>query len=157
MNARISTPAIPLPSEDPRDLELEENALGLALLGYPLPNWLEPRDFWADQHRNIFAAIQELGDKAALPSVASLLRSQGKLAQYDATPLEVTGWLHSAHLVAMMEGADHAMRMGWAVDFGRLRELSDRRRLLDAMRRVAIGFKHDSMDCAEARELLKEA
>jgi len=155
MNARIEAPAMLIA---PNDLELEENALGIALLGYPLPDWLEREDFWAGQHQHIFDAVRELGDRANLPSVASLLREQGYLAQYDTTPSFAVGRaLHSCDLVRIMDGADFAMRMGWGVEFERLRELRLRRGLLDAMRRVEIQLRRDVIDAFEAGRLLREA
>lgn len=149
MNARLPAPpvaALTLASDDPRDLELEENALGLAMLGYPLPDWLEESDFWATQHRYVFRLIEELGRDATLMSVAAAAREHGMEAGRKFKPNPVT----SVQLAAMVESADHAMRMGWAVEFERLRELRDQRRVLDAMRRAAIGFRHESMTAAEA-------
>jgi replicative DNA helicase len=147
MNARIehrlSRPLLP-----PHDLELEENALGVALLGYPLPDWLEERHFWASQHRFILRHIRELGDKANLPTVAALIRDRGKVDRPH-SPNPVT----SAELVRMMTEARWAMDMGWAVDWERLRELADRRALQQAAERALIVLDHGGTAEAARSEL----
>jgi hypothetical protein len=163
MNARIE-PLRARPLLPPHDLELEKNALGVALLGYPLPDWLEERDFWAGPHRFIFRHIRELGDKANLPTVAALIRdrqasgeryvvSGGELIRRDACflPEVVT----SVELYRLMEEANWAMQMGWAVDFERLRELADRRALQEAAERALIVLDHGGTAEAARAELRK--
>jgi replicative DNA helicase len=149
MNARLKPPRARL--LPPHDLEIEENTIGVALLGYPLPDWLEERHFWASQHRFIFHHIQELGDKANLPSVAALIRDRGKVERpYSPNPVT------SVELVKMMDGAEFALRMGWAVEFERLQELAERRELQAAAERALIVLGQGG-SAAEAREMLKAA
>lgn len=155
MNARISVPPAAVPRQ-PWDEELECAALGLALLGYPVPEWLDASDFFAETHRYVFRAVRELGDAASLPTVAALLRDQGRLAHRRATPHYADDALHSAHLALWCSEAQFAMDMGWAVDFAKLRELRNQRRLLEAMRRVEIAFEHEAMSHREARKALSE-
>lgn len=157
MNARLPIP--PEPEYDASDFELEADAIGIALLGYPIPDWLEEGDFASPLMRQVFRAARELGDAASLPTIAALLRDQGKLYRRDLHGQDRhsnSGVLSSVDLFLMMDEAEHAMRMGWACEFGRLRELAQQRKLLAAMKRVAIVLKHGG-EMAEARELLKEA
>lgn len=150
MNARIE-PLRSRPILPPHDLELEENALGVALLGYPLPDWLREDHFWASQHRFIFRHIRELGDKANLPTVAALIRDRGKVERpYSPNPVT------SAELYRLMAEAQWAMDMGWAVEFERLRELADRRALQQAAERALIVLDHGGTAEA-ARDELKGA
>lgn len=157
MNARVSTPRV-VPPNLPRDLQLERETLGVALLGYPLPDWLEPRDFFASHHQLILRAIRDLGASASLPAVASLLREQGWLYTRAHGPDRHSkpGMLSSVDLAVMLEDANHTLTMGWAVEMERLRELADQRRILEACTRVQILLSHEGTAEA-ARVMLKEA
>ncbi len=161
MNARIKVPVVAF---IPSDFELERDAIGLALLGYPLPDDLQRDDFFASQHRIVFDAIRELGNAANLATVYAYLRDV-KAQPYhqpryerDATGLRRSGApaMSSVELFEMMDAADHAVTMGWAVDFPRLTELRRRRELLAAMRRATVLLEHDG-DWCEAAEILKGA
>jgi hypothetical protein len=154
VNARLKTPRVDFA---PNDFELERDALGVALLGYPLPDWLCRDDFYGPLHRAIFDAARELGSTASLPTIAALLREQGKLLHLAPDRWSEPGRISSAELFEMMDAADHAMRMGWAVDFPRLVELRRQRELLDAMARARIGLEHGALDWCEASEMLKGA
>ena len=132
----------------PHDIALEREALGVALLGYPLPHWLNRGDFYCGAHPFIFEAVEALGAGANLATVNAYLRDvqSGPWDKPVASALE---------LYAMFDEADHAMRMGWAVDFPRLRELALQRRLLEAVRRVEIGFEEGGLNWGEACEMLE--
>lgn len=148
MNARVSVPRS-LPPFVPCDYELEGEAIGVALLGYPLPDWLESSDFHGGPLRAAFEAVQALGSGACLPSVYAYLRD---VASGPHSPPV----LSSVELYELMDSADHAMRMGWCVDFARLRELRDQRRILEACARVQILLEHEG-SAGEAKAILKEA
>lgn len=135
----------------PWDDELERHTLGLALLGYPLPDELEREDFFAGPHRRVFDAIQELGPTASLPTVNAYMRDVQSL---PAAPQAVS----SVELFEMMSEADHALTMGWPkFEPERLRELRRRRDLLEAMAKVRVGLHLDRMDAREALEMLRGA
>lgn len=143
MNARIETRRRPLSLavSAQYDAELERNALGAAMLGESYPRWLKPGHFFATQHGIIFEAVQTVG--AGPHRVNEWLRARsGQWSAQVATSVE---------LAEMCLEADHARRMGWAIDWDRLRELAKRRELLAAMRRVEVGFEHDGMSVREAR------
>jgi hypothetical protein len=159
MNATLTQP-LSEPQLDyvPHDLQLERDAIGVALLGYPLPPWVSEHDFHAQQHRTVFRAVSELGAGACLPTVAALLRSQGRLYTLAHGPDRHSvayRLLSSVELHEMMDGADHTMRMGWPVDFDRLRELARQRRLFEAMRRAAIKLRAEACGFAEALDELR--
>lgn len=72
----------------PQNLEAEQAVLGAMMLepeaGSSVFEMLQPDDFYRDNHRLIFSAIQELfekGDPVDLVSVAEVLRRQGRLEQ----------------------------------------------------------------------------
>ncbi|HBW37111.1 replicative DNA helicase [Desulfosporosinus sp. BICA1-9] len=72
----------------PQNLEAEQAVLGAMMLepetGSSVFEILQPEDFYRDNHRLIFSAIQELfekGDPIDLVSVAEILRQQGRLEQ----------------------------------------------------------------------------
>lgn len=156
MNARISVPPVAVPHQ-PHDVELEAEVIGVALLGYPLPDWLQADDFFSGTMRTLFRAARELGDAASLPAMAALLRDQGHLYTAGAGVDRHSSYLiSSVELVAMMQQAEFALERGWAVDFAKLRELRNQRRLLEAMRRVEIAFEHEAMSHREARKALSE-
>lgn len=160
MNARLPAPRGICTAKlfYPCDEPLEREALGVALLGYPLPDWMAPEHFFLAQHRLVFSAVQELGTGASLPSVAALLRDRGELFQkgLHGQDRHASARLSSVDLFGMMNEAQHTMAMGWAVEFEHLRELSDRRRLLEAARRAVVVLEGDGTAEA-AREILKGA
>lgn len=122
----------------PSDLELERNALGLALIGDArIPGWLEPKHFFAIQHQQIFAAARAAG---ALDLAAERLR----------------GVATGAELSALVDEAVHAVAMGWALDWRRLVELTHQRALLLAMERIAIRVRAGELDHAGAVGELRE-
>ncbi|ODA40143.1 replicative DNA helicase [Desulfosporosinus sp. BG] len=72
----------------PHNLEAEQAVLGAMMLdpeaGSSVFEMLQPEDFYRDNHRLIFSAIQDLfekGDPVDLVSVAEILRQQGRLEQ----------------------------------------------------------------------------
>lgn len=72
----------------PQNLEAEQAVLGAMMLdpesGSSVFEMLQPEDFYRDNHRLIFSAIQDLfekGDPVDLVSVAEILRQQGRLEQ----------------------------------------------------------------------------
>ncbi|EHQ92342.1 replicative DNA helicase [Desulfosporosinus youngiae] len=72
----------------PQNLEAEQAVLGAMMLepeiGSSVFEMLQPEDFYRDNHRLIFSAVQELfekGDPVDLVSVAEVLRRQGRLEQ----------------------------------------------------------------------------
>jgi len=72
----------------PQNLEAEQAVLGAMMLepeaGSSVFGMLQPDDFYRDNHRLIFSAIQDLfekGDPVDLVSVAEVLRRQGRLEQ----------------------------------------------------------------------------
>ena len=72
----------------PQNLEAEQAVLGAMMLepesGSSVFEYLQPEDFYRDNHRLIFSAIQDLfekGDPIDLVSVAEVLRQQGRLEQ----------------------------------------------------------------------------
>ncbi len=152
MNAPLATPLY-----QPFSLELERDALGSLLLGYPHPDWATPEHFYAGQHRKVMEAVLELGASASLPSVASLLRDRGQLYTREMGPDRHSrpGVLSSVDLVAMVDGFEFSARMGWSPQWETLRELADRRAMLQALRRATVVLEHDG-DCADARRELME-
>lgn len=72
----------------PQNLEAEQAVLGAMMLepetGSSVFEILQPDDFYRDNHRLIFSAVQDLaekGDPVDLVSVAEVLRRQGRLEQ----------------------------------------------------------------------------
>jgi hypothetical protein len=149
VNARIQAPSVKPPWQ-PCDYELEAEAIGVALLGYPLPDWLEPRDFHSGQLRAVFRAVSALGERACLPAVNAYLRDVAS------GPFEPAA-MSAVELATIMQETDWSLRQGWAVDFERLRELADQRALLAAMAKVELMFEHEGGGVREAREMLKGA
>lgn len=148
MNARLKAPRVieRSPVVPPWDAELERHVLGLAMLAYPMPAWLEPRHFFALQHQRIYEAVQDVG--GCLPKVNVWLReAAAKWSPAVAGPAE---------LAEMCLEADYAQRMGWAADFERLRELANQRALLESMARVEVRMRHGELSCEEARCELRE-
>ncbi len=149
MNARISHPAadsLGLVLAGLWDPELERNILGAAMLDEPMPGWLEPRMFFPSQHQRIYEAVQSVGPNPA--HVNAWLR---ELAP-PFGPLLVK----SDELAAMCLEAKFALDMGWALEFERLRELANRRALVEAMRRVEIELRADVLGHREARARLSD-
>lgn len=158
MNARINAPSV---LYIPADLELERQTLGLLLLGYELPTWLEPEDFFWSHNALVFRAVQALSKRHRqnmLPRVAKLLRNKGFLYTREMGPDRHSkpGMLSSVDLSEMTFEAEHVMTMGWAVEVAHLRELRKRRALLDATRRAVTVLEHDG-DASEAAEILRKA
>ncbi len=159
MSARLPAP----PPWQPADYELEQNALGVALFGYPLPPHLERADFFGGPHRLVFDAVQALGAGANLATVYAYLRDVlAAPVQQPRYGLDVTGLrkttgpvVTSVELVRWMDAADHAMRSGWAVDFDRLRELRRQRKLLEVIAKIQIGFRLGGLDWSEAKGMLE--
>lgn len=145
MNARIKAPRVVerAPVIPPWDAELERNCLGLALLGGKVPAWLAPEHFFALEHRRIYEAVQAVGGHVA--KVNAYLREMNA-----ATIVQPT------YLAECCLEADHALGMGWAIEWERLRELANQRALLDAMARVEVRMRANSLTCEEARVELRE-
>lgn len=163
MNARIPAP-FALGQPGLWDSELERNALGLAMLARPMPPWIAPEHFQPAIHQMLFRAILALGKRTTddmLPRVASLLRNKGKLFAKSRH-----GWRSDRHsfpyllgavdLAEMCLEAEHSERMGWQVDFERLRELARQRALLETLQRVAIRLRHGDLSHKEARKVLAD-
>lgn len=149
MNARIQAPAVLSLGESLSnmwDAELERNILGAAMLGEPMPAWLEPRHFFPTQHQRIYEAVQSVGGNVA--RVNAWLRDSAKATG----PLLV----RSDELAAMVIEWRHARDFGWALDFEQLRELANRRALVEVMRRVEIELRAEVIGHREARARLSE-
>ncbi len=164
MNARLPLDPFALGQPALWDPELERNALGLAMLARPMPPWLALEHFQPAVHQTLFRAVLALGKRTSadmLPRVAKLLRSKGKL--FDRAR---HGWRSDRHsfpqllsavdLAEMCLEAEHAERMGWLVDFERLRELARQRALFETMQRLAIRLRCGDVSHAEARRALSE-
>lgn len=148
MNARVETPesAFALGQVPPWDQELERNILGLAMLGRPMPAWLEPDMFYPSQHIRIYEAVQSVGGHVA--KVNAWLRDS---ADKFKPPI---AWAHE--LAAMCLEAEQADQMGWDPDFTQLRELARQRELIACMARVAIRLRHGDLSHKEARRVLSD-
>lgn len=138
----------------PVDPELERNAIGLALAGYKWPEWVTVEHFAGAKTRSAAEAVLAAG--FSLHQVNAWLRERGLTVQYGVTDGQRYKW-SASELVGLFQEAQHALDMGWLVDFDRLKELSDQRRLLRAMERVEIRLRHDDADFREACEELKVA
>ena len=147
MNARIETASLGRSLADIWDQELERNALGEAMLGAKMPAWLKPEHFFPTQHRRIYEAVQAVGGNPA--KVNAWLR--------DSAPKYAPQIASAAELAAMCEEAHFAWRMGWEIDFARLRELASQRRLIEAMRRVEIQLRSETLETDGARAMLLAA
>lgn len=145
MNARLKTPAvIERPAAiPPWDSELERNCLGLAMLGAKVPAWLAPEHFFALEHQRIYEAVQAAGRHVA--KVNAYLR--------EMHPVLIT---QPTYLAECCLEADHALRMGWQIEWERLRELANQRALLEAMGRVEVRMRAGDLDCEAARLELRE-
>ena len=141
------------------DRGMEDFAAGSILLGYPWPDWLSPEHFTQRDCRLIFQAARELGARAALPTVAALLRDQGDLFNNESRQyqdrLSRPHVLDSLELVDLLNQADWAMGMGWAVEWDRLRERECSRRLVEAMQRAEVQLESE-MVFSEAKAMLME-
>lgn len=152
MNARLHSPP-----DNQFDPELEREAIGAALLGLPWPPWLTVEHFAAGKHRIAARAVLALGKRAALHTVHASLREYGSVIQFaDSIDSQPHKW-SSVELVALLEGAQFTRDMGWEVDYERLREMANQRRLLDAMSRVTIKLQHGAVDFEDAVKELKVA
>lgn len=128
------------------DPELERNILGAAMLSWPMPAWLEPRDFFPTQHQRIYEAVLSVGGNVAHVN-AWLRDSSSKFGPPVAK---------STELAEMCVEAQWALDMGWALDFEALRELRNRRELIESMQRVAIKLRAGELSHEEARGELRE-
>ena len=146
MNARIPLDPFALGQPALWDPETERNALGLAMLARPMPPWLAPEHFYPTQHQRIYEAVQTVGGHVVRVNVW-LRESASKWGPPIAGAVD---------LVEMCLEAEHAERMGWAVDFERLRELAKQRALLETLQRLAIRLRHGDVSHAEARRALSE-
>lgn len=148
MNARISATVLSLGETLSAiwDQELERNILGAAMLGEPMPTWLEPRHFFPTQHQRIYDAVQAVGGHVARVNVW-LRESSPGLDPY---------LVRSDELAAMCLEWKHARDMGWALEFDKLRELANRRALVEVMRRVEIELRSEAIGHREARARLSE-
>ncbi len=120
MNAplRVSHPfPFELGQVPPWSPESERAILGAAMLGEPMPPWLEPRHFFAAQHARVFEAIQDVGGNPA--RVNAWLRDQAP----PTGPLVIT----AVELAAMVDEGYLALRNGWPLEFELVRELWRRR------------------------------
>lgn len=145
MSARLSAPRVieRQPVVGPWDPELERNCLGLAMLGGKVPAWLAPEHFYALEHQRIYEAVQAVGGHVA--KVNAYLREMHKALISE-----------PKYLAECCLEADHALSMGWAIEWERLRELANQRALLDAMRRVEVRVRAGDATCEEARTELRE-
>jgi len=148
MNARVSAPAVHVPPWCP---ELEREVLGLILLGETIPDWVTAEHFFPAIHQRIFSTAREFA-RPTLPLVAARLREGGLTQQFDSTRQT-----SAADLAEMVMEATSALRFGWAIEFDKLRELADQRRLLSCMQRVEIQLRGRAIRMREARVMLKEA
>jgi replicative DNA helicase len=149
VNARISTPqadSLGLVLAGMWDPELERNILGAAMLAEPMPAWLEPRHFFPGQHQRIYEAVQSVGGNIA--HVNAWLRESAP----EFGPLLVK----SDELATMCLEWKHARDYGWALDFAQLRELANRRALVETMRRVEIELRAEAIGHREARARLSD-
>lgn len=149
MNARISAPAVTSLGDTLSHLwdpEAERNILGAAMLGEPMPAWLEPRHFFPTQHQRIYEAVQSVGGNVA--HVNAWLRESAP----EFGPLLVK----SDELAAMCIEWRHARDYGWALEFDRLRELANCRALVEVMRRVEIELRAEAIGHREARAKLSD-
>jgi len=137
----------------------EDFAAGSILLGYPWPDWVGEEHFIQRGPRLIFQAARELGRRACLPTIVSVLRAEGNLFTNPEGQLRdrhsKPHMLNSIELVDLMNQADWMMRQGWAVDWERLAERAKARKLADAMRRVLIQLEGE-MVFDEAKAMLTE-
>lgn len=149
MNARIQAPAALSLGESLSnmwDAELERNILGAAMLGEPMPAWLEARHFFPNVHQRVYEAVQSVGGNVA--HVNAWLR--------DSAPAFGPLLVRSDELAAMCIEWRHARDFGWALDFDQLRELANRRALVEVMRRVEIELRAEAIGHREARARLSD-
>jgi hypothetical protein len=126
--------------------ELERNALGAAMLGEPMPPWLESRHFFPSQHQAIYEAVKSVGGHVA--RVNTWLReSAPAYGPIAAGPVE---------LAAMCEEYACARSLGWAFEWAEIRELWRRRALVEACTRVVLKLRDGRLDHGQARGELAE-
>lgn len=128
------------------DPECERAILGAAMLAEPMPAWLAPSHFFPTQHQRIYEAVQSVGGNVARVN-AWLRESSPKFGPQVAK---------SHELAEMCLEAEHALRMGWALDFERLRELAKRRALLELLTRQTILLRGGEWSHAECYAGLKD-
>lgn len=156
MNARV-IPLRPAPALLPHEPGLgealsgmwedhtERIVLGAAMLGEPMPAWLEPRHFFPTQHQRIYGAVQDVGGHVA--RVNEWLRASSK-----PTHPQIAS---SSTLAAMCFEADWVLRQGWEVDCEGVRELWRRRELLQVCSRLVITLRSGQVDHGGAYQALK--
>lgn len=145
MNARLSAPRVieRQPVVGPWDPELERNCLGLAMLGGKVPAWLAPEHFYALEHQRIYEAVQAVGGHVA--KVNAYLREMHKALVSE-----------PKYLAECCLEADHALSMGWAIEWERLRELWRQREFIAAMHIVEVKLRAGHSTCSEAVAELRE-
>ena len=148
MNARLPAPVAPfaLGQVPPWCQESERTILGSALLGDPMPKWLQPHHFFPTQHQRIYEAVQTVGGNVA--HVNAWLRESAP--EYGPLLVKAT------ELAEMCLEWDFARRMGWALEFDLVRELWKQRGLLEQMARVAIQLRAGAIEHEGARLVLRE-
>lgn len=144
------------------DQELERNCLGLLLLGDAPPDWLTPEHFFPAHHQLIFRAVSALRKRRTtdlLARTATLLRGKGHLwtREMGADRHSKPGVLSSTDLALMVQEASWALRQGWAIDWLRLRELSEARALQTQLERLCVRARAAQVTRDEAVAELKEA
>lgn len=146
MNARIQTAPVLLGEllANIWDQELERNALGAAMLGWPMPDWLEPQHFFPTQHQRIFEAIRSVGGHVMKVNVW-LRESASKYGPPVAS---------AAELSKMCDEWCFAQRMGWEIDWDALRELANLRGLVTTMQRTTVEIRNGVISHSEARKRL---
>ncbi len=128
------------------DPELETNALGAAMLGEPMPPWLEPHHFFPTQHQSIYAAVLTVGANPA--HVNAWIR--------ESSPPFSPPVAKSTDIAAICIEAKWALRMGWSLQLERIRELWQARRLVECMTRQAILLRNGQATHADCYAALKE-
>ena len=154
MNAPVLRLAIPEPSLGQSlaglwDPECERAILGAAMLAEPMPAWLAPSHFFPTQHQRIYEAVQSVGGNVARVN-AWLRESSSKFGPQVAK---------SHELAEMCLEAEHALRMGWALDFERLRELAKRRAFVGLAKQLVTRLSatgYEDMSHAECLEALRD-
>lgn len=152
--ARIQAPSLGLALAELHDPELERNTLGAAMLGEPMPAWLELRHFFSALHGRIYATVLAVGGE--LPLVAARLRDEGWLytATHGPDRHSKPGMLSSVDLAQMCIEAKFARDYGWANDVEQLRELWRQRQLVELMTREAIRLRAGVATHAEVIRVL---
>ena len=141
------------------DAELERQALGLLLIGDAPPPWFGEQHVPSGWHPVLLRAIVALrkrNPEQLLPRTARLLVRKGLLYRREThnSDRHASHLLSSVDLSEMVAEALHAQTMGWPLPWDELRELADRRGLLEKIERVAIRLRHGDLTAEEARKEL---